>query len=316
MAQSSGYDGNNIIPLLPNNDETDDNLNLEDLSKGPLPLGLKLTLTPEMLQFKEAKKVEKLKAAHFQSYMLMIGFFKIEAKYPEDLVAKFYYAKRKLVWEMLRDGLKDKIEIQWDNITAIRAVIQEGILEIEVDRVPLFFREVEPKPGKHTMWAISQDFTNGQASIYRRHYLLFPPGVLDQHYAKLLQCDNRLLELSQKSFPNSQFAYFDSELDQGTTYYSFGHDPHVHGPNSSVIEQQYNLFSPQKVQLPLIPINGPTSDEAINNKMLQDPINPWSQGLHYDTLSERGLQQNRFELNYEPLNWSHFHCIPEIEYDH
>lgn len=64
--------------------------------------------------------------------VLWILNVQIEAKYPEDLVAKFYYAKRKLVWEMLRDGLKDKIEIQWDNITAIRAVIQEGILEIEV----------------------------------------------------------------------------------------------------------------------------------------------------------------------------------------
>lgn len=59
----------------------------------------------------------------------------IEAKYPADLVAKFYYAKRKLVWEILRDGLKDKIEIQWQNISAIRAVMEEnlpGILEIEV----------------------------------------------------------------------------------------------------------------------------------------------------------------------------------------
>ena len=62
----------------------------------------------------------------------------IEAKYPADLVAKFYYAKRKLVWEILRDGLKEKIEIQWQNISAIRAVLEDnlpGILEIEV----LFF---------------------------------------------------------------------------------------------------------------------------------------------------------------------------------
>lgn len=58
-----------------------------------------------------------------------------EAKYPTDLVAKFYYAKRKLVWEILRDGLKEKIEILWQNISAIRAVIEDnlpGILEIEV----------------------------------------------------------------------------------------------------------------------------------------------------------------------------------------
>ncbi|KAJ1383499.1 hypothetical protein SESBI_43334 [Sesbania bispinosa] len=187
MAQSNGYDGN-VIPLIFNNEGAQieyktANMNLKELSKHPLPLGLRLTVTPEMLQFREqkmngvtetttpcipeVKKVEKLKAVHFSINMLMIGFYKVEAKSPIDLVAKFYYAKRKLVWEMLRDGLKDKIEIQWQNISAIRAVVQKnlpGILEIELDRVPFFFREIEPKPGKHTMWTISQDFTHGQAS--------------------------------------------------------------------------------------------------------------------------------------------------------
>jgi len=66
----------------------------------------------------------------------------IEAKYPADLVAKFYYAKRKLVWEILRDGLKEKIEIQWQSISAIRAILEDnlpGILEIEV---LLFFNAI------------------------------------------------------------------------------------------------------------------------------------------------------------------------------
>lgn len=52
-----------------------------------------------------------------------------------DLVAKCYYAKRKLVWEILDNGLKSKIEVQWSDILAMRAVIEEnqpGILEIEV----------------------------------------------------------------------------------------------------------------------------------------------------------------------------------------
>lgn len=46
-----------------------------------------------------------------------------------------YYAKRKLVWEVLEGPLKNKIEIQWSDITAIRALTPEnqpGILEIEV----------------------------------------------------------------------------------------------------------------------------------------------------------------------------------------
>ncbi|TKY52303.1 hypothetical protein E2542_SST23823 [Spatholobus suberectus] len=208
---------------------------LKEFSQLPPPLGLKFTLTPEMLQPSRpcqlaANKVEKLKAAQFPMDMLRIGYFKIEAKHPYELVAKCYYARQKLMWEILHDGLKYKIEIQCQNISAIRAVIEEnspGILEIELDKVPSFFREIEPKPKKHTMWTISDDFTDGQASEYRRHYLQFPPGVLDQHYMKLLQSDNRLLELSRRSFPSSHSAYFNSYFDQGTTQFSIGHDLHA-----------------------------------------------------------------------------------------
>ena len=51
------------------------------------------------------------------------------------LVVKIYFAKRKLVWEILENALKKKIEIQWSDIIGIRARIMEdkpGILEIEV----------------------------------------------------------------------------------------------------------------------------------------------------------------------------------------
>lgn len=303
MEHINEYDWN-MTHLLSNNDDAqttynmDNYLKLREISKHTLPLGLKLTLTPEMLPFteqnmnddtkittsfklEEIKKVEKLKAVHFPMYMLIIGFFKIEAKYPADLVAKFYYAKRKLVWEILRDGLKEKIEIHWQNISAIRAVLEDnlpGILEIELDKVPSFFREIEPKPGKHTVWTLSQDFTHGQASKYRRHYLQFPPGALDQYYAKLLQCDNRLLELSQRPFPSSHAIYFDSHLDQRTTQLNFSH----YSETSSVMDQQIQQFG----TLPLISnYNNPTSDESINNQMLQDPMmsTSWSQGFHYDT---------------------------------
>lgn len=53
-----------------------------------------------------------------------------------DLTAKLYYAKHKMVWEVLGGALKSKIEIQWSDITAIRAIIRDnvsGILQIEVN---------------------------------------------------------------------------------------------------------------------------------------------------------------------------------------
>jgi hypothetical protein len=51
------------------------------------------------------------------------------------LVAKCYFAKHKLVWEVLDGGLKSKIEIQWSDISALKASYLEdepGTLDIEV----------------------------------------------------------------------------------------------------------------------------------------------------------------------------------------
>lgn len=53
-------------------------------------------------------------------------------------MAKLYYAKRKLVWEFLEGPLKKKIEIQWSDIGAMRAIIgddQPGVWEIEVNLI-------------------------------------------------------------------------------------------------------------------------------------------------------------------------------------
>lgn len=48
------------------------------------------------------------------------------SRYEGDLVAKCYFAKRKLVWEVLNGGLKSKIEIQWSDITAIKAACPDN----------------------------------------------------------------------------------------------------------------------------------------------------------------------------------------------
>ncbi|KAJ7294710.1 hypothetical protein O6H91_Y238700 [Diphasiastrum complanatum] len=142
---------------------------------------------------------DKLKASNFPAAVLKIGTWECYSRYEGDLVAKCYYAKRKLVWEVLENGLKSKIEIQWSDISAIKASYPEnepGTLEIEVSRPPLFFRELNPQPRKHTLWQTTSDFTGGEATISRRHYLQFLEGVLNKHYEKLLQCDPRLKALA------------------------------------------------------------------------------------------------------------------------
>lgn len=58
-----------------------------------------------------------------------------KSRYEGDLVAKCYFAKHKLVWEVLDGGLKNKIEIQWSDIMALKATYQDdspGTLHVVV----------------------------------------------------------------------------------------------------------------------------------------------------------------------------------------
>ncbi|KAF5946892.1 hypothetical protein HYC85_017120 [Camellia sinensis] len=120
---------------------------------------------------------EKLKASNFSALLVKIGSW--EGYHS-------YYAKKKIVWEVLERALKSKIEIQWSDIQAIRAIIRDdepGILEIELNQQPQFFRETNPQPRKHTLWQQAMDFTGGQAPIYRFE-IIFPFSLLPISLAK------------------------------------------------------------------------------------------------------------------------------------
>ncbi|WOL13885.1 hypothetical protein Cni_G22665 [Canna indica] len=164
----------------------------------------------------------KIKASNFPAALLRIGAWECESRYEGDLVAKCYFAKHKLVWEVLEGGLKSKIEFHWSDITAIKATFPEdghGTMDIVLARPPLFFRETDPQPRKHTLWQATQDFTNGQASIHRRHLLQCPQGLLSKNFEKLIECDPRLKSLSQQPDIILESPYFESQYsvfeDQG-----------------------------------------------------------------------------------------------------
>lgn len=58
-----------------------------------------------------------------------------KSRYEGDLVAKCYFAKHKLVWEVLDGGLKNKIEIQWSDIMGLKASYPDdgpGTLDVVV----------------------------------------------------------------------------------------------------------------------------------------------------------------------------------------
>ncbi|XP_065619766.1 uncharacterized protein LOC112024158 isoform X2 [Quercus suber] len=199
----------------------------------PSPLGLRLRKSPSLLELiqmklsqggassngaaqsenfnavvkKESKgaalssATDKLKASNFPASLLKIGGWEYKSRYEGDLVAKCYFAKHKLVWEVLEGGLKSKIEIQWSDIMALKANCPDngpGTLNVVLARQPLFFRETNPQPRKHTLWQATADFTDGQASINRQHFLQCPQGLLNKHFEKLIQCDMRLNFLSRQ----------------------------------------------------------------------------------------------------------------------
>lgn len=64
-----------------------------------------------------------------------------KSRYEGDLVAKCYFAKHKIVWEVLDGCLKNKIEIPWSDIMALKANYPDdgpGTLEVVVSVVSLF----------------------------------------------------------------------------------------------------------------------------------------------------------------------------------
>ncbi|KAG6425870.1 hypothetical protein SASPL_110076 [Salvia splendens] len=74
---------------------------------------------------------------------------------------------------------------------------------MQLAKPPLFFQEIPPPPRHHPNWKKADDFTNGQALIYRVHEatFVFPSRPLNKHYEKLLLKDERLAELSRMPFP-------------------------------------------------------------------------------------------------------------------
>ncbi|CAN0912193.1 hypothetical protein LINGRAPRIM_LOCUS812 [Linum grandiflorum] len=248
----------------------------------PSPLGLSLRKSPSLLDLiqmklsqgtasstpgaKESEKpssgvkkegkgagasssIDKLKASNFPASVLRIGSWEYTARYEGELVAKCYFAKHKLVWEILEGGLKSKIEIQWSDIMGLKATVPEdgpGLLNVVLARPPLFFRETNPQPRKHTLWQATTDFTNGQASIHKQHYLQCPQGMLNKHFEKLIQCDMRLNFLSRQPEIALDSPYFEhrasvfEELDESKDQEL---NPVQNGQGSSASGLQ-NLASP------------------------------------------------------------------------
>ncbi|XP_057778806.1 uncharacterized protein LOC130997496 [Salvia miltiorrhiza] len=311
---------------------------LQEINSMPL-LGLKLQKSESLFSLLESRLAkatlsEKLKASSFPLSAIRVGNWKRVSKLEGELTGKVYYAKKRLVWELLVGRLKIKMEISWSDITAIQAVLepnQSGYLQIELANPPLFYRETTPQPRKHTNWQQTSDFTNGEAPICRRHIAMCPPGALDKHYEKLLRSDEHLFQLSQRPFPTHNSPYFNTVVLPSPSLITFHHPQQqqslyptmtaatsIHNGVAAVWENQINNeakfvvntsrpnFIPHQQQPPLYPTMA--SVTARNNgvaAMWENQIN--NEAKLVDTprpnfIPHHQLQQQHYEYEYNETN--------------
>ncbi|KAI3754527.1 hypothetical protein L1987_54312 [Smallanthus sonchifolius] len=203
---------------------------------------------------KASNSIDKLKASHFPASLLRIGRWEYVTKYEGDLVAKCYFSKHKIVWEVLDGGLKKKFEINWADIVGLKANCAAdgpGSLTIVLDKPPLFFKETNPQPRKHTQWWSTSDFTDGEANTHRQHFLQCEQGVLDKHYEKLIQCDARLNFLSQQQNIVLNFPYFPSSTsinDRDMSGNSVFYLPEIYGSSHMASPSTLLTYSSRTVE--------------------------------------------------------------------
>ncbi|XP_020274022.1 uncharacterized protein LOC109848771 isoform X2 [Asparagus officinalis] len=247
---------------------------------------------------KYQSEAEKLKASNFPARKLEIGSWERVAKNDNEIVGKFYFAKKLLIWELLeKDGLKKKIQIQWNNLSSLRAIYMEGkasILQIELEKPPTFYEEQDPQPKKHTFWKEIKDFTNGEASRCRRHTLTFAEGVLEKHYEKLVHSNGLLFLISRGSFPANDSPFFD-----------------IIEPEDSPLENQYAHMNPiQESGLMVQPLRLlPQEFPFAHYPSMIENLDPMIPGMHFAAMNEHALNHMSIDPmlpisanNFQPTN--------------
>ncbi|KAL3749967.1 hypothetical protein ACJRO7_011009 [Eucalyptus globulus] len=82
---------------------------------------------------KAHKKSPKFKATSVPFNVLRIGKYEARPQYPSNLIAKWHYSNKRLIWEILENFVMKKIEISWSDISAIRVVYGGNVEIFEVE---------------------------------------------------------------------------------------------------------------------------------------------------------------------------------------
>ena len=135
-------------------------------------------------------------ADHIPVKKLSIGSWNLLAKYDEHVLLSFYWAERKLVWEVLHLGVVRKMEVDFEDVAQVTHASASGAdeqpdkLTLELHRPPRFFKENPPSAvsggSQEVNYVYTTDFTNGQASTESRHVLLFDAGAITREMTKMM----------------------------------------------------------------------------------------------------------------------------------
>jgi dynein light intermediate chain len=135
------------------------------------------------------------KPTHIAVSRLTIGTWNLVAKHDEHILLSFYWAERKLVWEVLHLGVVRKMEADFEDVTGTAlhpaaSAEESERLVLELARPPRFYREApsasaDGAGAKTANYVYTTDFTNGQASQVSRHVLHFPAGTASAHVSMM-----------------------------------------------------------------------------------------------------------------------------------
>ncbi|KAJ0934237.1 hypothetical protein HanRHA438_Chr03g0105141 [Helianthus annuus] len=257
-----------------------------------------------------SSSIDKLKASHFPASLLRIGRWEYVSKHEGDLVAKCYFSKHKIVWEVLDGGLKKKFEINWADIVGLKANCAAngpGGLTIVLDKPPLFFKEINPQPRKHTQWRSTADFTDGEANTQRQHFLQCEQGVLDKHYEKLIQCDARLNFLSQQQDIILNFPFVSPQTsinDQNMSANAVFNIPEFYGISHMASPSALLNYPPRTVESGSLGlVHQDKSKEAQSS----------SSGMSMDIDGQNGMKQQLYAPGLQP-NMSISDLVNQIEH--
>jgi len=147
---------------------------------------------------------------HMFLLRLNIGLWQAESQCCGDLVAKFSYKERTILWEIFDVGSLLRTVISFDDLNGVGLELHPddtATMVIELRCAPKFYKGVL-QPHEATIWTQIGDFTEGMASTFRRHILHFSRRALNEPIEDIFRRDPRLQGLLLQGLPALKSPYF------------------------------------------------------------------------------------------------------------